>query len=55
MAVDSVIVTGMEPSALSSVHHTMTHKDITRAIELMAARFVWMIGLEASAKRIAKL
>ena len=53
-AEDSVIMTGMEATALSSVPHAMTPTGITRAMEQMEVRTVWMIGLELSAKRIVK-
>ena len=54
MEVKSVIVTGMGPIVRSSVDLTMTHMGITRVTEQMVVRFVWKIGLDSSAKNIAK-
>lgn len=54
MVANSVIATGTELVALSSVPRTMTPMDITRAVKLMVGKFVWTTGLEVNAKRTAK-
>lgn len=53
-AVNSVIATGTERVALSSALLTTTLTGITRVTKLTAAKFVWKIGLELSARRIAE-
>ena len=54
MVVNSVIVTGMGAIVRSSAHLTMTHMGITLVTEPMVVKFVWKIGLDPSAKHIAK-
>lgn len=54
MVVSSVIGTGMEATVPFSAFLTMTRTGITLVIEQMVVRFVWKIGLDPSAKRIAK-
>lgn len=54
MVVNSVIVPGMEAIVRASAHLAMTHMGITLATEQMVVRFVVKIGLDPSAKHIAK-